>query len=164
MDKNDLILELKPKYKIPYIIITHFWDIFILGIVLIYIGSQPKMLFNTICATIVLILIFLCFLLLRRKHYNRLYFYRFYSDRLRYRDRYFSKKIKEIKYKNIKEIKYNQTFTQSRFKIGEITLITNDKNLLKKVVFLKAIPNVEKNFERIGEILDKKDDINGTNS
>lgn len=158
MDKKNLLFEIKPKYKVPYILMTHLLDLIIILVILFYMGSLPNMLFKTISTAVIIAIFVFCFTALRRKHHNRLYFYRFYPDRLIYRDTFFNKKVKEIKYKNIKDIKYSQSFLQVFFKLGEITIITNDKNIMKKVIYLKLIPNVEKNYKRIEEVLNKKDD------
>ena len=148
MQNQDILFEIKPKYNIPYSIIIHFWDILIFGIVLVILGMQPAMTKNIIIISIALVIICVIVMLLKSRR-NKLYFYKFYPDRFKYRNTYFGNKVKEIKYKEIKEVRYNQTFLQSKFNLGELCIITNDKNILKRILFLKSIPNVQKNYERI---------------
>lgn len=62
------------------------------------------------------------------------------------------KKIREIKYTEVKEVRYNQSFLQSRFNLGDIYIQTNNKNIFKRVVVLKFVTNVEKEYERIVKI------------
>ncbi len=148
MQKQDVLFEIKPKYNILYSIITHFWDILIFAVVLVLLGMQPAMKKNIIIISIALIMICVIVMLLKSKR-NKSYFYRFCSDRFEYFNTYFGNKVKEIKYEEIKEVRYNQTFLQSKFNLGEIIIITNDKHILKKMLFLQSIPNVQKNYERI---------------
>lgn len=89
--------------------------------------------------------------LIRRK-LSKSCFYKFYEDRLVYRDTYFRKKAKEVDYKSFKEIRYNQGFIQSRFNIGEIYISTNSKNFFNRFLILKLIPDVEENYEKITKI------------
>lgn len=75
--------------------------------------------------------------------------YKFYKDKLEYRDTYFRKKTKEVNYSDFKEIRYSQRFIQSKFNLGEIYISTNSKNLFNRFLILKLIPDVEENYEKI---------------
>lgn len=90
--------------------------------------------------------------ILLKKGRNKKYFYRFYADRLVYRDRFFTNKTREIMYSDFKEVRYNQGLLQSRFHLGELYILTNNRNFLNKIVHLKNVPNVEKNYEKIVEL------------
>ncbi len=96
-------------------------------------------------------------LVLKRK-INDKYYYRFFSDRLEYRDTFFNKNKKVIKYEEFKEIRYNQGFIQSKFNLGELWILTRNKSFFKKVVIFKSIPNVEKEYGRITEIFNNQDE------
>lgn len=87
-------------------------------------------------------------LVIKRK-VNYQYYYKFFSDRLEYRDTFFNKNKKVIKYEDFKEIRYNQGFIQSKFNLGELWILTRNKSFFKKVVIFKTIPNVEKEYKRI---------------
>lgn len=101
-----------------------------------------------IIATIIAVVLVTVITLLKSKR-NKKYFYRFYTDKLIYRNTFFSKKTKEINYNEFKEVRYNQSFLQSKFNLGEIYILTNNKNFFKRILALKSIPNVEKNYEKI---------------
>lgn len=104
-----------------------------------------------IIATIIAVVLVTVITLLKSKR-NKKYFYRFYKDKLVYKNTYFGNKVKEVNYNEFKEIRYNQTFIQSKFNLGEIYILTNNKNIFKKILTLKSIPNVEKNYEKIVEM------------
>ena len=87
-------------------------------------------------------------LVIKRK-VNYQYYYRFFSDRLEYRDTFFNKNKKVIKYEDFKEIRYNQGFIQSKFNLGELWILTTNKSFFKKVVIFKPIPNIIKNYWNI---------------
>lgn len=106
------------------------------------------MLRNVIIATIIAAILVTLIIILKSKR-NKKYFYKFYTNKLVYKNTYFGNKAKEVNYNEFKEIRYNQTFIQSKFNLGEIYILTNNKNIFKKILTLKSIPNVEKNYERI---------------
>ena len=158
MDKKDLVFEIKPQYRVAYVLMNRFIDLLILLIVLAYLATRPNMLLTTILSAIIIFIGIFIYIALSRKHNNRYYYYRFYPDRLVYRNSFLNKKVKEIMYKDIKDVRYSRTFWQTIFKIGDITIITKDKTVMKKIRFLKLIPDVEKNYNRIENLLNKKDD------
>lgn len=96
-------------------------------------------------------------LLLKRKVSEK-YYYRFYTDRLEYRDAFFNKNEKVIRYEDFKEIRYNQGFMQSKFNVGELWIITRNKNFFKRIVIFKSIPNVEKEYKQIIEIFNNQNE------
>lgn len=114
------------------------------------------MLRNVIIATIIAVIIVTLIIILKSKR-NKKYFYRFYKDKLVYKNTYFGNKTKELNYNEFKEIRYNQTFIQSKFNLGEIYILTNTKNIFKKILTLKSIPNVEKNYERIVKLFNPQE-------
>lgn len=87
-----------------------------------------------------------------RKKLSKSCFYKFYADKLVYRDTYFRKKTKEVNYTEFKEIRYNQGYIQSKFNLGEIYISTNSKNLFNRFLILKLVPDVEENYEKITKI------------
>lgn len=87
-----------------------------------------------------------------KKNLSKSCYYKFYKDKLIYRDTYFRKKAKEVSYSNFKEIRYLQGFIQSKFNLGEIYISTNSKNLFNRFLILKLIPDVEENYEKITKI------------
>lgn len=83
---------------------------------------------------------------------NKGYYYKFYKDRLEYKNTLFSKKSKELKYEDFKEIRYNQGYIQSKFNLGELLILTNNKNFFKRVFIFKSIPDIKDNYEKITKI------------
>lgn len=41
---------------------------------------------------------------------------------------------------------------QSKFNIGELWILTNNKNFFKKILMFKSIPNIEQEYEKIVKI------------
>lgn len=112
---------------------------------------QPGLLGATIIV-FTIIAVFEIGTVLIKKRQSKLCFYKFYKDKLEYRDTCFRKKIKEIKYSDFKEIRYNQGYIQSKFNVGEIYISTNSKNFFNRFLILKLVPNVEENYEKIVKI------------
>lgn len=106
------------------------------------------MLNSAIVATLLAIAIVAVVITLKKKR-NEKYFYRFYTDKFIYHDTFFKNKNKEANYQDFKEIRYNQSFWQSKFNLGEIYILTNNKNIFKRIITIKAVPDVEKNYEEI---------------
>ncbi len=109
------------------------------------------MLVNTVIASIFVIITVVIIIFLKSKRNNK-YFYRFYSDRFTYIDTFWGRKAKVVKYSDFKEVRYNQGYLQSKFNVGEIYILTNRKNLFDRILLLKSIPDVEKNYEKILKI------------
>lgn len=110
---------------------------------------------NAIISGIIILLIFGTFVVLKCAR-NKKYFYKFYTDKFTCSNRFFSNKIKEIRYENIKDIRYSQGFLQSKFNLGEIYIETKHTPVFMKITALKNVPNVKKNFEKISEIVNPK--------
>ena len=151
MSEENVLIEIKPKFSIPYYIISHFWDILVFAFIIVFIGAQQGMLIPALIVFGIMAAIQVGITLIRKKQ-SKKFFYKFYQDRLVYRDTYFLNKIKEVSYTEFKEIKYYQGFVQSKFNVGQIYIITNSKNIFKNSIELKLIPNLEENYEKIIEI------------
>lgn len=147
MENEKILFEIKPKYNAAYITIVHFFDIVVFVFILAILGTQQGMLKNVIITGIVALVLYLAFLRFKIKR-NKKCFYRFYNDKLVYCNTYFIRKIKQIKYSEMKEIRYSQGFIQSKFNLGEIYILTNG-NILNKIINFNNIPNVKKNYEKI---------------
>lgn len=106
------------------------------------------MLKYTIVAALFVVLLVALIIFLKSKR-NKAYFYRFYTDKFAYCDTFFKNKVKEVDYQTFKEIRYNQSFWQSKFNLGEIYILTDNKNIFKKIITLKCVPNVVENYEKI---------------
>ncbi len=113
------------------------------------------MFLSAIAVFVITLIASIVVLILKRK-VNEKYYYRFFSDRLEYRDTFFNKKKKIIKYEDFKEIRYNQGYMQSKFNLGELWILTRNKNFFKRIVIFKSIPNVEKEYKKITEIFNNQ--------
>ena len=92
------------------------------------------------------------FILIFRIKQNKVYFYKFYDDKLVYRNKFLKSKEEELPYKDFKEIKYIQGFMQSKFNVGDIYITTRSKNVFNKNFIISSIPDVEKNYQKIVKI------------
>lgn len=93
--------------------------------------------------------------------YNKLKYdantYSFYKDKVIYTDSFFHKEQKEIKYTDIKEIRYNQLFLQIPFKIGDITLSTNSGKFLDNGIHIWGVKDIQNEYQKLIKILDAKE-------
>lgn len=81
--------------------------------------------------------------------------YKFYEDKLVYKRMLWDKEDRIIPYKNINEIKYNQSFLEKIFKLGTIVIFTRQKSLIEKMIVISNVRNVDIIFEKLTKIFEK---------
>ena len=88
---------------------------------------------------------------------NKKYYYRFYEDKLVYKDTIFLKEPKVINYEYFKEITYLPTgVLRAKENIGDIYISTKGQGFLKRTIILKSIPDANENCKKIVELIEKK--------
>jgi membrane protein YdbS with pleckstrin-like domain len=153
METNEkLVLELKPKYKITYGVLRRIWDILLFLVLVSVIVTQMGINFVVLASLAIFVLIYIIYLVYTKRKYKK-YYYRFYENKLVYRNSLWSRKGVEIPYTDIKEIKYFQGFTQKRFGIGDLQIITFGMNIFKKMIFMQFIENPKETYEELTNIL-----------
>ena len=81
------------------------------------------------------------------------YVFKFYKTKLIYEYTFFKKESKIIKYKDIKEVTYSQTFWERIFNLGQIQIKTNSGNIFNNGIDIDCIEDVEKVFDDIKKII-----------
>ena len=89
------------------------------------------------------------------KKYKNSY-YEFYSDKLIYNNKIKEDNKKEIKYTEMTQIKYSQTFLQTMFKLGTIIIYTNKEKILDKIIFINYVKDVKIVYEKILKVIGEK--------
>ena len=83
-------------------------------------------------------------------------FYKFYSDKLVYNNKIKDDNEKEIKYTEMTQIKYGQTFLQTVFKLGTIMIYTNNKKITQRIIFINGVKDVKLVYEKILKVIGEK--------
>ncbi|MDR0979264.1 MAG: PH domain-containing protein [Lachnospiraceae bacterium] len=152
METNEkLILELKPKYKISYGVLRRIWDILLFLVLMSVVITQIGMNIVVIASLVIFIMMYMIYLIYTKIKYKK-YYYRFYENKLLYRNSLWTRKGSEIPYSEIKEIKYFQGFTQKRFNIGDMQIATFSMNIFKKIIFIQFVENPKETYEKITQI------------
>ena len=155
MENDEIKLEIKPTFKLLYEFIqNNALTLFILILLTIPI-IQMKMILVYIIVLVIYIVFVILNLLYKYYRYKGMD-YIFYQDKLIYTDQFFHKKEKEIKYEDIKEIRYSQTFLERFFKIGTIIINTNSGNFLYNGIEIPKVDELKENFDKIREVIDRK--------
>ena len=89
------------------------------------------------------------------KKYKNSY-YEFYSEKLIYNNKIKEDNKKEIKYTEMTQIKYSQTFLQTMFKLGTIIIYTNKEKILDKIIFINYVKDVKIVYEKILKVIGEK--------
>ena len=66
--------------------------------------------------------------------------------------------LEKVLYTDITQINYGQTFSQSIFKIGTITLHTKNEKISKRLIVMNEVRDVKFVYEKILEILGEKEE------
>ena len=61
-----------------------------------------------------------------------------------------------IKYTDMTQIKYGQTFLQIVFKIGTIMIYTNSKKITQRIIFINGVKDVKLVYEKILKVIGEK--------
>lgn len=139
---EEVILEIKPKYKIGYNIVTHLLDFAIIIAIIVILGVKVNMWASSITALLVFILGWAIYFGVNNAKHKKFY-YRFYKNKLVYHNSIWRKKPREVSYEELKEIRYNQTFMQNKFNTGEIYIHMG----ICRMIILSYIENVEKQYD-----------------
>ena len=155
MEKDEIKMEIKPTFKLLYEFIQNNALTLVILILLTIPIIQMKMILVysiILVGYAVFIILNLVYKRFRYKGMN----YIFYQDHLIYTDQFFHKNEIEIKYNDIKEIRYSQTFLERFFKIGTIIINTNSGNFLYNGIEIPKIDNLKENFDKMREVIDTK--------
>lgn len=142
MVEEEVIMEIKPKYKIGYNIVTHFIDFAIIIAIIVILGVKVNIWASLIIVLLVFILGWTIYFIANNAKYKKFY-YKFYKNKLVYHNSMWRKNPREVSYEDLKEIRYNQSFIQNKFNTGEIYIHMG----IYRMITLSYIENVEKQYD-----------------
>ena len=149
IENNDVLLNLKRKYKIKFVLIRS-WEVFL---VLILSGMMTNKASGMLFC-LFLLLVVECFLLIWDKRKARATICKFYQNKVEYSCNFGLNKInRKINYKDLDAINYNQTFFQRIFDFGDIYIYAKKGNLLTTGIEIKNVANLKENIEKINQIV-----------
>ena len=130
MDKNEKAnLILKPKYKVLFnFLYSHITTLIIIILILSVLISENQLVGYGVAILVVYLIYLVINAIYNQKKYRNSV-YKFYTDRLEYNNKIKNDDLEVVKYTDIIQIKYGQTFLQTVFKIGTIMIYTNNKKI-----------------------------------
>lgn len=156
MDKKNAKLTIKARYNVIFDFFTnHAMTLLIIVLVLIVLVAQNQLVGIGIAILVGYIIYLIIKSIYNVKRYKNSY-YKFYSDKLVYNDKLKEDNEKEIKYIEMTQIKYVQTFSQTIFKLGTIVIYTNKEKLFDRIIFINYVKDVKMVYEKILKVIGEK--------
>lgn len=156
IDDKEVQLNVKPTYKIGYMILPYVFTFVILvaciGLPMLAISASVAIAV-TGGTFIVMAIIFAIAAFFSKKQYDN-YSYDFYKTKVIYRDSFLNVSEKEVKYKYIREVTMRQTFIQRFFNIGNIVLFTNAETGMGNGICIVNVENVQDVYKKIKTAID----------
>lgn len=153
---NEVQLNVKPTFKIGYMIIPYV----ITYIILVACIALPFMAIEsgaTVTVALVILLItaviFAIASFFSKKQYAN-YSYDFYKTKVIYKDSFLNVSEKEVKYKYIREVTMRQTIIQRIFNLGTIILFTNAETGVGNGINIINVENVQEVYKNVKNIID----------
>lgn len=156
IDDKEVQLNVKPTYKIGYMILPYIVTFVILvaciGLPMLAISASVAIAI-TGGTFIIMAIIFAIAAFFSKKQYDN-YTYDFYKTKVIYRDSFLNVSEKEVKYKYIREVTMRQTFVQRFFNIGNIVLFTNAETGMGNGICIVNVENVQEIYKKIKSTID----------
>lgn len=144
-----VLLDLKRKYKIKYMLFKTWEVFFILILAGLMTGKASTFMFCLFLLIVVeaLILIF-------EKRKSKATKCKFYKNKVEFSCNFGLNKIeRKINYKDLDTVQYNQTLIQKIFNFGDIYIYAKKGNLLTTGIEIKNVSDLKENFNKINEII-----------
>ena len=169
IEDNQIKLQIKPQFNIPYKLISTIGQFFILLLIvglyfdLFYIWTEwPISILFTIIIAVVYVVVKMT---LGKFQYDDLE-YNFYATKVEYKDGFLDKEEKELKYKYIREVTLNQNILERLCNIGTIRLHTNassgnyngnshDSMSRRNGIYIHCVENTQEQYNIIKQIIDE---------
>ncbi len=161
VEDNDILLQVKSKFKLIYFLMGIAILPIILGVFAAFItwasmsvDSDIAILrtiatwFVIVCTVIILVSIWFT-----KKQYKS-FEYNFYRTKLIYHDSFINITEKEIKYKYIREVQMTQSFVQRWFNIGKILIYTNAESGMGNGINIVNAENPKETYANIKKVID----------
>lgn len=156
MDKKNAKLTIKARYNVIFDFFTnHAITLLIIVLVLIVLVAQNQLVGIGTTILVGYIIYLAIKSIYNVKRYKNSY-YKFYSDKLVYNNKLKEDNEKEIKYTEMTQIKYVQTFSQTIFKLGTIVIYTNKEKLFDRIIFINYVKDVKMVYEKILKVIGEK--------
>lgn len=157
MDKKEEVkLTIKPKYNVVFsFLYNHVTTLLIIILILAVLISENQLIEYGV-AILVIYVIYLIINAVYNKVKYRKSFYKFYSDKLVYNNKIKDDNEKDVKYTEMTQIKYGQTFLQTVFKLGTIMIYTNNKKITQRIIFINGVKDVKIVYEKILNVIGEK--------
>lgn len=154
--KEEVKLTVKPKYNVVFsFLYNHVTTLLIIILILVVLVAENQLVGYGV-AILVVYIIYLIINSVYNKVKYRNSFYKFYSDKLVYNNKVKDDNEKEVKYVDMTQIKYGQTFLQTIFKLGTIMIYTNNKKITQKIIFINGVKDVKLVYEKILKVIGEK--------
>ena len=169
VEDNQIRLQIKPEFNIPYKLISTIGQFFVVLIIvgfyfnLFYIWTEWPI---TILFTILIAIIYVVVkMTIGKFQYDDLE-YNFYATKVEYKDGFLDKEEKELKYQYIREVTLNQNILERVCNIGTIRLHTNASSGtyngnshngsmgLRNGIYIHCVENVREQYMKIKQIID----------
>ena len=156
MNKKDAKLKIKSRYNVIFdFLYNHATTLLIIILILVVLVSK----YQLVGIGTVILIGYLVYLVAKTIYNAKKYknsYYEFYSDKLIYNNKIKEDNKKEIKYTEMTQIKYSQTFLQTMFKLGTIIIYTNKEKILDKIIFINYVKDVKIVYEKILKVIGEK--------
>ena len=156
MNKKDAKLKIKSRYNVIFdFLYNHAITLLIIILILVVLVSKNQL----VGIGTVILIGYLVYLVAKTIYNAKKYknsYYEFYSDKLIYNNKIKEDNKKEIKYTEMTQIKYSQTFLQTMFKLGTIIIYTNKEKILDKIIFINYVKDVKIVYEKILKVIGEK--------
>lgn len=156
MNKKDAKLKIKSRYNVIFdFLYNHAITLLIIILILVVLVSKNQL----VGIGMVILIGYLVYLVAKTIYNAKKYknsYYEFYSDKLIYNNKIKEDNKKEIKYTEMTQIKYSQTFLQTMFKLGTIIIYTNKEKILDKIIFIHYVKDVKIVYEKILKVIGEK--------
>ena len=156
IDDKEVILNVKPTYKVGYMILPYLFTFLLILICMglpMFLGDPEVGLIVSVGILIVMAIIYGISYLFNKKQYDN-YTYDFYKTKVNYKDSFLNVSEKEVKYKYIREVTMRQTFIQRFFNIGTIILFTNAETGIGNGICIVNVENVQEVYKKIKDVID----------
>lgn len=153
---KEVQLNVKPTYKIGYMVLPYITTFIVLLICIVLPVSVGTEGIGIVIAGIIFVIFALIFgisYLFTKKQYDN-YSYDFYKTKVIYKDSFLNVSEKEVKYKYIREVTMRQTIIQRIFNIGNIVLFTNAETGVGNGIFIVNVENVQEVYKKIKDVID----------
>lgn len=170
VEDNVLKYRLKPRFHVLYKFLTNLGRallyVFIIGIAILDSDIVSYFYKQAISIALIYIVVYIIVKMIFGKLQYNVMEYNFYKTKVEYKDGFFNKEEKELKYKFVREVIMTQNILERMCNIGTIRIFTtassgnygtNNHNGMrgKNGIYIHCVENVREQYEKIKQIIDE---------